>query len=218
MDSKQYGRIMVAFVVGAVVGIVGTLVLGRVTDLISREDSPFDSVSQVSEKLPIKVEPSVVFARLDQETETAWDMELFSGRVEQFGGRSIKKSAERIRGEAMVPPVAGGEVLGAFTNVFNADSVKRNGALHMVWFPRPDLTRDFLAAKPTIFSDEGLEEKRDTYWIGGFAVFYSPGEIDRTEGLRVFFKQMVLCSNNLGECELPADVKAFDDWAPRAGQ
>lgn len=217
MDSREYGRIMIAFVVGAVVGIGGTLLLGRVSDLVSGTGDPLASVSQVSNKLPNLVTPSVVFARLDRATEATWDMGLFSDRVKLFGGKSIAGSAERIRVEAELPPVAGGDVRGVFTNLFDEASVRENGALYMIWFARSDLARDFLMAQPEVFSDESLERKRDTYWAGSFAVFYAPGEVDQTDGLRTLMKEVVLCSNSLGECNIPADVKAFDAWAPRAG-
>ena len=118
MDSREYGRIMIAFVVGAVVGIGGTLLLGRVSDLVSGTGDPLASVSQVSNKLPNLVTPSVVFTRLDRTTEATWDMGLFSDRVKLFGGKSITGSAERIRAEAELPPVAGGDVRGVFTNLF----------------------------------------------------------------------------------------------------
>jgi hypothetical protein len=217
MDSREYGRIMIAFVVGAVVGIGGTLLLGRVSDLVSGAGDPLASVSQVSNKLPNLVTPSVVFTRLDRATEATWDMGLFSDRVKLFGGKSIAGSAERIRVEAELPPVAGGDVRGVFTNLLDEASVRENGALYMIWFARSDLARDFLMAQPEVFSDESLERKRDTYWAGSFAVFYAPGDVDQTDGLRTLMKEVVLCSNSLGECNIPADVKAFDAWAPRAG-
>lgn len=216
MELNQYGRVVIAFLVGLVLGVGGTLGLGRVNEFISGGNDPMASVSTVSNKLPNLVTPPVVVTRLEKATDTKWNIERFSNGVKFWGGKPLTSAAERIRAKAALPPVADGDVSGVFTNLFDDDSVAENGAIYMIWFGRPPLAEAFFRSESTVFVDEDLEKKRDSYWSGGFAVFYSPGRIDQTDGLRTFLKQLPLCMSNLQTCPIPPDVKAFDDWAPRA--
>lgn len=216
--ARWYVRVVLAFVLGLALGIGGTIGVTRVKHLDIGRGSPLAYASVVDDdSLLVQAVPAVASARLDDNTGSSWGLEAYSTNT-AFGAKPLTAAVlARLNASLIVPGIASNDVQGVFTNALDADSVRRNGTLYMLQFGSAPDVRDYLMQHPAAFRDGGADKLHDTYWLGAFAVFYTPdGQKDQTEGLRQFLKEFDWCPKHLGPCAVGESLRTFDAWAPRA--
>ncbi|MGK2875405.1 MAG: hypothetical protein ACSLEW_07160 [Nocardioides sp.] len=216
-DARWYGRIVVAFVAGIVVGLVASFLWGKVSDFRDRVQDPMAYVSTVDDEFLGRADPQVTSTRLQGATGENWQLRYFMDDEEFFDVEPLEKSLPELRSQLVVPDLRLNNVDAIYTNVFSDESVARNGYLYMLKFDLPPQVGKYLRPHPRGFVDDQINDAADAYWVGGWAVYYSSvgAAQDWTEELRPFLKEWAWCANRLGPCTPGEEIESFDAWAPR---
>lgn len=215
--TRWYGRLAAAFALGLAVGIVGTVLWGRASDFLHRDQDPMAYVSELITELTGRADPQVTSARLADHTGADWHLRYFMDNEKFYDVEPLTKNLAALRNKVVIPDVSMNHVAAVYTNVLNEKSVAANGSLFMMKLDMFSQVDDYLSMHPRAFVDERTNDDADVYWVGDWMVYYSSAgaATDQTNGLREFLKDWSWCAGELGTCTPGPDVANFTDWAPR---
>ena len=200
-------RTAAALVIGIVIGVVGSFVYNRISEIDLGKD-PLGYVDIVDRNRPIGADPADLLKRLDTNTEALWKVALRQDRDPVYGGSPLRsdQAARKALAEAVgLPDLETAEAQGVATNALDPESVRRNGTLYVVWFQQAPMTQRWLVENPRIFTDEAAEKTRKTYWAGTLAVYYSPAPgNDQSSQVRRWVREAAQCPGTSAPCELVA--------------
>ncbi|RNL65069.1 hypothetical protein EFK50_03585 [Nocardioides marmoriginsengisoli] len=203
--KNENTRAAVTLLIGIVIGVVVTFAYQRVSE-ISFGNDPLGYVDIVDRNRPIGADPAALLQRLDADTGGRWNVALHQDRHPIYGGTPLRSDATARHALARVvglPDLASPDAQGVATNALDADSVRRNGILYVVWFQQPPMTQRWLVDNPRIFTAKDAEKARITYWAGTLAVYYVPaGEHDRSAQVRRWVQEAAQCPGTSAPCEL----------------
>lgn len=204
--SKAHGLVArirdngLALSLGILIGVVGHAAWQRVAELDLGPD-PMAYVDVVDDLHPVGASPEAMIQRLDRLTARSWELDNFFVGVER-GPQSLPANQAALSETMGVPASDRFRLRGIVTNIRVPDSVADSGAFAIIRFSGLDQARAWLRQDPQVFVDEALDERRDTYWAGDMAIYYSPPETgtDYSSVIRQWAQEVSDCPETAGEC------------------
>lgn len=198
------------FLAGLAIGVGGVLgyqaVEGRLKGFLV--DDPLAYVTVVEDREPAAIVPGEVLRRLDNHTRAKWRATWYTDNT-VYDTPRLEDAKRELKKRVVFPPVQEYAYTSLISNLDDPASVKANGALHVLWFHDFTTTYAWLLGNPRIFTDAALEGERRTYWMGKFAVYYSPAgaERDHSAAIEPWLKEVVQCPMDSNPCQLPEDMQ-----------
>ncbi|WP_203336424.1 hypothetical protein [Nocardioides limicola] len=196
-------QVPVAFVVGALVGIVGTIGFGQLSGSLRVVGDPLDYVTVVDRSRPVTARPERMIERLETDSGVDWSLRLFQDLDAFYGGESLREHREELSARAVLADPETWRTLGVLSNVLDPEAAGEHGSLHVIWFSLATSARTWLVNDPVVFIDATVEEGRRTWWTGSFVAYYSPGEQDHTDAVDDWVRKVTYCATHADPCVLP---------------
>lgn len=170
-----------------VIGLVAALVfwwLGR--------DGGDEYWTEIDSRQPITANQEAMVKRLDSHPEP-WQATSVTGAKAEGVDWSDEVAIDLVdssRGRAVI------------SNMSDPASVEKNGRLLILGPAYRPLVERILLDDPTVFTDEGAEDARQTYRLGGWLAYYSPaGSVhDRSDEVEAYLQEVARCPYDADPC------------------
>lgn len=215
--STVSARVKVLFAVLALIAVVAIapfaygVVSKHLRIGLEAGDDPYAGVTIIHRQLPESTLPDEWARRLEKQAGTDLGLTVRQDwRPGRGDGPWLQATAFQGRlGRAVnLPDPRDYRVMGVVTNADDPAAVAAHGALYLIWFQTPVDADTWVRAKPTVFTDAGLEKARTTWWAGFDVISYAPpaSGTDLTDKVDHWVRSITACPNGEQGCTIPTHI------------
>ncbi|WP_265444668.1 hypothetical protein [Flexivirga meconopsidis] len=184
------GRLLaVVAVIAAALLLVIVLVLALIGFNWLKADDGVKSDMIVDPQLPTTSNPTQMAARLNQ-ADAKWNVRA----------TSPSQVPDTVAGQISLPLKDDKALI---SNLADPDSVRRNGALLMVWTGYSPAAEKLITDDPPVFDDGNRDGAKKRYQLGTWVAYYSPaGAVtNRTDEVRDYLTVVAKCPYDTKPCD-----------------